>query len=356
MRWQRRLMQQTGESGDTGGASVASGTGVGGTVVDAGAGGDASPQGTSAGTEGSPAPATSQGSWYETLPDDQKSAQMVRDSENLQAFVKQALDAHSYAGSSIRIPSKEASSEDMAAFREKLQKNVRGLVQYDPDDEESMNDLYKTLGRPEAPDQYGMPTFEPQDDVQVDTSPAEAFRGVAHKYGLSQKQFDGVVREMTVAQVEKAREANENLKAGLNELKKEWGFAMDRKVEQAGQFAEQFFKNTPELAQAIRSHQANAGVLKDLAALADALGTESQNLTHGDGDPHHGTITPREAQTRLTEIRNNRDHPYWRQEHPDHGYAVNEYRRLTRLALGEAGDEHVTTVGTGGGTLYAGDA
>lgn len=90
------------------------------------------------------------------------------------------------------------------AFKEKDSMIGRkGVVLPKENDEADMGRFFNDLGRPETADKYVSPEIQVEDNLKQFVSPEklEAFKGLAHKYGLTQKQFDGITKEYSETQL-----------------------------------------------------------------------------------------------------------------------------------------------------------
>lgn len=59
-------------------------------------------------------------------------------------------------------------------------------------------------------------------------------------------------------------------------------------------------------------------------------GKEGMHVAGNEGSSN--TLTPDEANARISEMLNNRQHPYWIAGHPDHAAAKKEMIRLAKMA------------------------
>lgn len=131
---------------------------------------------------------------------------------------------------------------------------------------------------PESPDGYA---FETPDGYDLDTETFDAFKKVAHETGISQKQFDAMMK-IEVDRFSKARQTmedtiNNNQAEAERELKSEWGEGYDQKLESAKQLLnheklvddgfKQFLEDT--------RFGDNPQVIRFFAKLADAISEDS---------------------------------------------------------------------------------
>lgn len=247
--------------------------------------------------------------WRDGLSADLRSG--LGDVQSVEDLAKGYVNAQSMIGNSIRIPGKDAGSEDWDKFYGKFA-DVPGLTRYNPDD---LSSLYEAAGRPADAKGY-----------QIEGAPQE-FLEAAHAAGLNRQQVESMLAYEKG--IEESHESAEQdaLNAGINSLRQEWGLAFDRKVEE-GQRAVAFLEQTaPGLAEALDATGAgnNPAVIK----LFQALGA---NLKEGEGfagtQGSNSGITPAEARAQIEEIHNNPQHPY----HNGDEAALEKYLELHRFA------------------------
>ena len=276
--------------------------------------------------------------WYDGLPDDLKQSAMVTSQSDLESYVRHAINRDQYAANAIRVPSEHASDEDRQVFYDKLKQHAPHLVEYDPTNEESRDSLYRQLGRPDDPSGYQLPEVQAPEGVTLGAGEAEAFRAIAHKYGLSNRQFQGIVSDITAGRITNARRSVEAQTEGMAALKREWGFAFDEKRQAAIAAAES--TGAPEsLVQALKDDKAGAETWRWLAKVHGSIGRQGAHTPDADSERDRGMMTPAEAKQQIAEIRSNREHPFHHQGHPDHKWAVNRVRDLTVLSMGPEGRE-----------------
>lgn len=273
--------------------------------------------------------------WADSLPEDVRSWDEVTNSDSPDKFWKQMSDMRNHLGQSIRIPSEDAGEDDWKKFNEKLIAKVPGLMpKPNLDDEQAMSTLLRSLGHPEKEDGYVVPEIKPEGDVELDLKPIDVFKPIAHKHGLTQRQFEGIVKDMSAANIQQAQEAkkvhDQNVKARMDE----WGQAHDKNMDIIQNIADQ--TNAPEnLKAAIRNGSVNKETAVWMLDVAHKLsGTEGINITVD--RTRANTITPSEATSRINEIMNNRQHPYWDAGHPQHKQAVENMLKLQKAANPQA--------------------
>lgn len=329
-----KLFFMEGDRGDGSGGAGGTGSGTGASEGADGSGtGDL---GTGEGSQGSGASGGGTGTqdWRVTHIADEhlRGNPAIRDFDSVEGLVKNFIDLQSHVGNSIRIPSEDAGPEAVKEFHKRLGEKVPGLMPVpNSDDPESLETVYRQLGKPEAPDQYTIPDV----GENVDHSTTEKFREVAHRHGLTQKQFEGIVKDITTTNVQASEQSQAAHDAEMKDLRdKEWGVAFDDNFQLALDVAEQT-DAPPELVEAIKGNKATAATLKWLHGIGKQMVGEGNSLTRdkGQGD---GSMTPAEAQARISEILNNKQHAYWNISDPGHKNALNRMLDLQKMANPQA--------------------
>lgn len=251
------------------------------------------------------------GTWADSLPEDVRSWDEVKNSEDPAKFWDQMTNMRSRMGSSIRIPSEEAGDEDRAKFHEKLKAKVPGLMATpDFEKDETLQDLYAKMGRPVDSKGYVTPEFKDskgQPIQNLDTTMAEALKEVAHKAGLNQAKYAEIVSSITNASISKYEAMLDAQRADHDALATEWGAAHDRNSKIVENFISK--SDAPEaVLKAMKTGMMDRSTMVWLHRVA------SQTLGTGSGfqgdDSNKGVMTPDEAALKISEIRNNPNHAY----------------------------------------------
>jgi len=288
-----------------------------------------------------PAAPAAPADWRAGLPEDIAGHDLVRNSTDVAALAKQAIDMQAYQGNSIRIPSEHASDEDRAATRDKLRQHFPELVEADVSSAEVQRDLQRRMGLPEEATGYRPPEldFAPQD-----TALLNGFTPLAHEAGLTQGQYETIVGRMTEdQQAQRAAAESERVSAVDALYAREWGFAKDAKLAAAAVVAQELRKDGLEIPEDLS--QLGAGALRAFASLGERLGGEGASLQGDSGFGADAPMTPSEAEAQLDEIYNNRKHPFWaKPSHPGRRAALDEVERLTKIMLGPDADKPLSTL------------
>lgn len=271
--------------------------------------------------------------WFESLPDDLKSAPFFKPLDDgsvreLDSVITDLKGAATHMGNSIRIPGPDASDDDIKAFANKAMEKIPGLMLTpDLEDEESVNAIYNKLGRPAEAKDYTLPEgAELADDV------ASALRERAHTYGMSNRQFQKMVSDMTADQSSMTERQKEALTEDLNGLRGEWGEAYPVRLEKIAGLLEK--TGAPAyLVESLTQQGLPSADLKWLYAMAESLGAEGKPLS---SDGNDGVdVTPGEALAQLSEVENNP--ALWDKAHPDNKRLTAKRVELMKLAYPDSG-------------------
>jgi len=267
--------------------------------------------------------------WRENLPEGVRDWGEVQDSKSEDSFWSQMSNMRSMMGQSIRIPTDDASKEDLAAFNQRLMEKVPNLMQKpDIDNIEVMDVFYEQMGRPKESAAYNAPELKAPEGIVLQDGLAENFKGIAHKHGLSQKQYEGVIKDYTDSTIVQAELDLSQHQTGMKDLNDEWGMKFDSNMEKAEAIRSKYFSDVmPNLG------VAGAEAIKAFSNLADKFGKEgSGNLINEERKEHSDKVAPAEAKERLNDILSNREHAYWDASDPAHKQAVDKVLDLTKAA------------------------
>jgi hypothetical protein len=191
--------------------------------------------------------------------------------------------------------------------------------------------FWTKLGRPEKPEGYAFAKPQGFDGYSDDF--AQAFRGEAHRHGLSAKQaaalhdwwVDQTQEVAQSAESERSAAASQAASALKTEMEAAWGLARDEKLGAARRAARHFGLAEAELSRL----ESLGGSMKLLSALASiGEGLKEDRLAGGSAS----AVSPAGARAELARLEADKDFraAYLDRGHPGHGEAV---RRMTELAL-----------------------
>lgn len=254
----------------------------------------------------------------------------LKDFKSVDDLAKSYVHANSMIGSSIRIPSQEASAEAKAEFYKKLT-SVPGVMQFD---EENLDPVYNRLGRPESPDKYALQVPE-----GVDPNMYSSIKEVAHKAGLTNKQLQTIV-EFDAARAAESNQQTYNIVADYQQkVKQEFGPDLNNRLAAANEAVKMYTAKYPDLADllqnpVIANHPAFVSIFADIGkrAVEGKIPGVQSNMQFG--------MTAAEAQAQINEIRANRAHPLYNRNDPRHGDAAAKMEKLYQIVShGETNQE-----------------
>ena len=259
-------------------------------------------------------------SWHSGLSDEYRGNESLSQIPDLNTLAKSYLDAQQYAGGSIRIPSEEASADDWTAFTAKLQSKVPTLLHLPSDEQEAKNAMYARLGRPDTADGYQIEGADP-DFVQW-----------AFDNGLSKSQVEAWQENTKGQNAQEGDNYDAQMEEANDLLKKEWGHAYDAKLAQAKNAVMAYADAETQQFLLDSGLANNAGMIRLMAGIGATL-TEEQSIQGGDSNRF--TLSPSEAQDRISEVRRNTEHPYNVNNHPQHKAEVEKMEHLYSQAYPE---------------------
>ncbi len=262
------------------------------------------------------------------LPDALREEPSLKVFKDAAGLAKSYMSLNSERGRSIRIPGEDAGSEDMDKFYSKVSK-VKGMMRRpDVDNPEAMSAFYNSLGRPEKSQDYKV---DGGDNAQyLDNNTVESFKSVAHDIGLTSNQLQKVIEfdlSRNKAQSEADVLATSN---GIELLQKRWGSEYNNRIAGAksafATYEAQFPEGFKQLEAVAKNNPALIAMLSDLGKTMHEKGFIDAHAAYG-GD------SPKEAKEKISEIRNNKSHPYHNPKQPGHQEAREKMRQFYKNAF-----------------------
>ena len=232
-------------------------------------------------------------------------------------LAKSYAELESMMGRSVRMPTDDASEEQWEQFYSKFE-NTKGLMR-------------TPEGYEAPPSEPGMYEFENPDGFEADESVGE-FKKVAHEAGLTRAQAAKIHGWLANNVVEDQGKIEEITQAEMRELKGEWGQAYDHKMQAARQTAHTLSEKVPGLGEFFDS-MADNGMDAKFIRLMDVVGEALGESGAMKSDPRT-TMTKQEAIDRITDIRNNPDHPANNEFDPKYEDARKQMMNLYKIAHG----------------------
>lgn len=271
-------------------------------------------------------------SWKDSLSDDLKGLSTIQNISDINSLVKSYDSAQRMLGSSVRIPSEEASPEAKAEFYNKLA-SVPGVTQLpDPSNPESMEAFYSKIGRPADPNGYKLPE---EINGKVDGESLANFTSMAHKLGLTNQQAAEIVK-FDVARQQQLEEYMLNVRQeGESTLRAKWGNDYDARLQGAKEAAKLYSEKYPEaMNELVNGPTGNNPALLEILSETYATLKQAGTIIPSTSTTTYG-LTPEEAKGNIKDILENKGHAYHNNRDPNHRAAVEKMSKLFEAAYPE---------------------
>ena len=193
--------------------------------------------------------------------------------------------------------------------------------------------IYDKLGRPSNPDDYKFET-----NLDANDPGLQQFKQVAHSIGLNADQASKILnfygelsesgQQTLAAQQQQVREQSES------DLRKDWGLAFDKKIQQADNVFQKFFPNEMK-----EVKLENGNLLGNDPQFIKALAGLAENFSEDNMTAENDlTMTPDDAQREIEKL-TAPGTPYWDKKHPGHRSAVQEVFMLQNMKHGIAPEQ-----------------
>lgn len=247
---------------------------------------------------------------------------------------------HDWAGEEKEAAAKFKSLPDLwKSYRTLERINSSGnkvAIPGDASTEAEWNAFYEKLGRPASEDKYEVAVPDPLKAI-VSEDGLKEFRSAAFKAGLNGKQVKAVT-DYYFGTVAKANEAAEQqktqrLQEAESELAKEWGPKDGAKWKENVALAEKgaaLAGLTPDVLKATPELSNNPHFIRAMAKVAQTVKEGPTANNRGDGSGGFGG----DVQTQIRAIMDDRKHPYWVKDHPDHKKAIEHMAALHNKLAG----------------------
>ena len=274
-----------------------------------------------------------EGNWRDALPEEMRGNESLSTFEDIGALAKGFIDAKAYQGSSVKIPGEDAGADDVKAFNEKMIEKMPTLM-YKPDmeNQEQSVEFYRTLGMPEGPDGYEIPKVEVPESIEMGGGKAEAFRGIAHKYGLTAAQFKGVMGDVMAQDIVDAQANQKDVADNMIAIKEKFGHAFSDNMGKINLMLSK--TGAPEtLVDAVKGGMIDVNMINWMYTMGKQMGGEGFNFDDADvNDNKTAKMTPEDAQNAIAEINANPDHAYWKGTGVDKKRATDRMIELMKFA------------------------
>ena len=201
--------------------------------------------------------------------------------------------------------------------------------------EDQWNEVYTKLGRPESADKYKLEANS--EVVPIDENAIKTFAETSHKLGLNNKQAQGILeyyKNMMEGTAQQSKiDAETSQAQAEQELRQEWGKSFDENRKKAAAIAKAnlgadfldttFLKDGSVLGN-------NPTVIKGFLKIANMMSedpivtTESESVDQG-----------KNLEAEISQIMNDKSHPYHVKGHPDHDKSVQQMLTLREMLHGK---------------------
>lgn len=268
-------------------------------------------------TTGTPSTSTTEptisSSW---LPTEYASEPSLKDFKDVSGLAKSYMSLNSERGRSVRIPGPDAGKEDLDKFYSRIT-SVKGVMRSpDQGDSEAMGQMYNSLGRPTESSGYEVDLGD--DSKYLVNDNVETFKKVAHEVGLTTTQYKKML-EFDVSRNRQQTEVDQNAaSSAVTLLQQRWGNEYNNRIAGARAayrtYQSQFPEGFNELERVAKNNPALVAILSD-------IGRTMQEKGFIDAPHAYGGTTPEEALEKISEMRNNKEHPFHNIGAPGHNEA-----------------------------------
>ena len=251
--------------------------------------------------------------WPEGTPDELKNIPTLKPFVNKEGEVnvanllKSYVDTKKSFGNKVAVPSEHASEDEWADFYEKVAGHPKEIAKYEvtrPEESKISQELFDTMkGKLHA---AKVPAAQAMD----------FFKSIEEESVAIQKNMDTGM----AAKVKEEHDA----------LRSEWGQAFEQNAKAASSVIIEYGDDDFKQYAKDSGLTSDAKFTKFLLAVSNELNSEAVDRgTRGNNNP--GFLTPGDASVKINEMRGDAKHPYNDRNHPGHGDAVNEMKKLYEM-------------------------
>lgn len=250
--------------------------------------------------------------------------------DNVNDLVKAYNDSQSYIGSSIRIPSDEASAEDLQAFNEKIISKSNKLgYKLNMDDEVSVNNTYQQLGAYDSADKYFDFFKEQNKETEFNADAITELSTFAKENRLTNNQFKALADKVITDTNAKTIDVSKVQEDKVNTLKKELGMTYDDVITKATKLSDIYLggKDVNSL---------DNELIQSLGKIYDQL--DDNKVTTLANEARHVSseyLTPSEATRQHQDIMGNSNHPYFTATGADKQTQIDRMSKLLMAMHGQ---------------------
>lgn len=250
--------------------------------------------------------------WREQfLTEELRGEKSLQDFKDINSMAKSHVELHRMLGNRVKLPDDNSTPEEW-------------------------NKFYAKIGRPESPEGYDL--ADPGDmppGMQWDQDLAGWFSKTAYELGLPKQKAQEFVKRWNDRAGVTMHEAQKQMGAELDNLRREWGDSFDGRVELGVRAIERAFQK-PEEAVKFKEFLNTSGLGNHpmMIKFADFVGRIMKNDGYIVSDGKGGMLGTEAAKAKISEINADMKHPYWDAKHPGHAAALEEMKNLFRVAAG----------------------
>ena len=221
----------------------------------------------------------------EQLSDEYKAHELIKNIPDANTAAKMLIDAESYSGRSVALPTDSMTDDQRSAAREKIAKH------------------FPEFKRPESLDDYGTSL---EYDVNGETRKLEGdqlrpLKETAFKHGLTKDQFEGMAKDQAARLVAMESEQAQKIATGWREMMMKEGVGFATSMSRLKQFVVSQDMPT-EWVDQITSQSMDPALANTLMRLADQF-QEGGNFPASQTEGDRAISSKSQAQARLAEIR-----------------------------------------------------
>jgi len=262
--------------------------------------------------------------WREQLPEDIRENGALDDIKDIDQMATMIVNGRKLQTKQITIPGEDAAPEKRKAFLDDLQEKVPDLVFVG--EGADMGHIHDRMGRPK--DVVG---YELADIPESLKGNFDNLTTKAHELGITKVQMKGISETILGDFETNTNLQTANLQKAKDGVKTEFGEATAEKLKSTALFAKNLGFDTP-LVDAIGEGAIGVENMKAFDKLMDGYKSPGPRIGDDLGGNETSHLTPDQAELKISEIQNNKEHPYWDGSSPAHKAAVQQMVELTRAA------------------------
>jgi hypothetical protein len=267
--------------------------------------------------------------WRDGLSDDVKGNESLAVFEDVEGLAKSFIETKAMVGRGIQIPSEDAGEEANASFITNILEKAPGLMlKPDFENPEQSTEFFRTLGTPDDSAGYEQVKYE---EMSFPEDREKALREMSFGAKLTKTQHKALSENMLKFDHDAKVAGESAMSEAMQGLRGEWGMAFDDRKALANKVRLTFLDFIPEGAMDAATTQALYNIGAQLGSEGTSLG---DNRNEGGED---GRMTPADALSRIDDIMQNKEHPYWISMHPGHDAALKKMIELRTAADPDAG-------------------